>query len=433
MGQAARITEIQSPYAPRGQFVGFHERQQRWAAIVAHRRFGKTVGCINDLIRGVIECELNNPRFAYIAPFFNQAKDIAWQYVKEYTHVIPGMQYNESELRADFPGGGRLRLYGGDNPDRLRGLYLDGVVLDEPADMDPRLWPEVIRPALSDRKGWATFIGTPKGRNEFHKIWLQATRSEDWFALMLRASETGILDAEELEDARATMTEAQYEQEYECSFEAAILGAYYGREMADASARITNVPHVPGNRVETWWDLGVGDPTAIWFVQRIGFELRIIDYHEESGQSLAHFAGVLQRKAQEYGYVYGDVVWPHDGGHEQLATGETLATTFESLMGVAPTVLARTDIDPGIDKARNTIPLCWFDAEKCERGIEALRNYRTEWDVDKKTFKPRPLHDWSSHGADAFRYGCMHVPYEDEDNWDDGHETDWGRSEVSGY
>lgn len=400
---------------------------------MAHRRAGKTVGCINDLIRGVIECDLNNPRFAYIAPFFNQAKDIAWQYVKEYTYVIPGMEYNESELRADFPGGGRLRLYGGDNPDRLRGLYLDGVVLDEPADMDPRLWSEVIRPALSDRKGWATFIGTPKGRNEFHKIWTQATQSDDWYAMMLRASETGILDAAELEDARATMTEAQYEQEYECSFEAAILGAYYGREMSDAAPRITSVPHVPGERVETWWDLGVGDPTAIWFVQRIGLELRVIDYHEEAGQSLAHFAGVLQRKAQQYGYVYGDVVWPHDGAHKQLSTGESLATTFESLMGVQPIILGRTDIDPGIDKARNTIPLCWFDAVKCERGVEALRNYRTEWDVDKKTFKPRPLHDWSSHGADAFRYGCMHVPIDEDGDWTNGYETDWGRSAISGY
>lgn len=402
-------TRISTGYIARSQFKDFHRRKQRWAVIVAHRRAGKTVGCVNDLVDAALRCTMPNPRFAYIAPYFNQAKDIAWGYVREYTRNIPGTSYNEGELRADFQGGARIRLYGGDNPDRLRGLYLDGAVLDEPADMDPRLWPEIIRPALSDRRGWAVFIGTPRGRNEFYKIYTDALKNPEWFTAIMRASETGLLAAEELADAKRTMSEAQYAQEYECSFDAAILGAYYGREMADAAGRITNVPHYPGVPVETWWDLGINDSMAIWFAQRVGQEIHLIDYHEDSGNGLAHYAALLQTKARENGWIYGDHVWPHDGGHEQLATGESLADTFRK-MGFSANVLEKADVGPGIDQVKRTLPRCWFDAAKCERGIEALRNYRTEWDDDKKTFKPKPLHDWASHGADAFRYGCQHIP-----------------------
>lgn len=409
----ARIREvlIQSPYAPRPQFVPFHSRTQRWAVLVAHRRAGKTVACVNELIKGCAQCQRPNPRFAYIAPFFNQAKDIAWRYAQDYTRCIPGMAYHESELRADFPGGARLRLYGGDNPDRLRGIYLDGVVLDEPADMDPRLWPEIIRPALSDRRGWAAFIGTPRGRNEFHRIYTEALKDPDWYSVMLRASETGILSKEELADARKTMTEAQYEQEYECSFEAAIQGAYYAREMAEAQkqGRIKQVLYQPGIKVETWWDLGYADPTAIWFVQRTPTELHVIDYYEESGKSLADIAQVLQEKQREHRWTYGDHVWPHDGKATEQATGRRLDQTMTDL-GFSPVINGNDAIGPGIDAVRMMLATCWFDAERCARGLEALRNYRAEWDDDKKTFKPKPLHDWASHGADAFRTGAMHQP-----------------------
>lgn len=410
-GSRVRKVAIESPYAPRPEFMPFHDRKERWAVIVAHRRAGKTVACVNDLIRGCAVCKRPEPRFAYIAPYFNQAKDIAWKYAQFYSRCIPGMTYHESELRADFPGGARLRLYGGDNPDRLRGIYLDGVVLDEPADMDPRLWAEIIRPALSDRMGWAAFIGTPRGRNEFHRIYSESLKSDDWYSVMLRASETGIIPQAELADARKTMNEAQYQQEYECSFEAAIQGAYYAEQMAKASAdkRITRVPFQPGLKVDTAWDLGFADPTAIWFTQRTPREIHVIDYWEESGADLAKCASLLQDKRQSLGYVYGEHVWPHDGKAHEQATGKRLDETMRAL-GVDVLINETKDVGPGIDTVRNILATCWFDEARCERGLETLRNYRAEWDDDKKTFKPRPLHDWASHGADAFRTFATHRP-----------------------
>ena len=218
--------------------MALHERKTRWFVGVAHRRAGKTVADINELIRGAFDCQLDSPRFAYIAPYLNQAKDIAWSYLKEYTAFIPGRRVNEGELWVELPGGPRIRIYGADNPDRLRGIYLDGVVLDEFGDMDPGLWVNVIRPALADRKGWACFIGTPKGKNAFHRIWTDAKDDPTWTRLELKASESGLLDAEELEAARKDMDKDTYEQEFECSFEAAVKGAYYGDLMMTAVLRI---------------------------------------------------------------------------------------------------------------------------------------------------------------------------------------------------
>lgn len=399
-----RIERIVIPYSPRPQFLPFHNRTERFAAIVAHRRAGKTVACVNDLIRAAMTCPLQAPRFAYIAPLYAQAKDIAWSYLKQYTAPIPGVGVNESELRVDLPNGGRVRLYGADNYDRMRGIYLDGVVLDEPADIDPRAYAEVIRPALSDRRGWAAFIGTPKGRNAFWEIYDAATRDDAWFALMLKASETGILPADELADARKSMTEDQYEQEYECSFQAAIVGAYFGTHMsaAEKEGRIGRVPYDPSLRVETWWDLGIGDTTPIWFAQRSGREIWLIDYYEASGAGLSHYAKVLQDKP----YVYSRHVLPHDVENHELGTGKTRREVLRGL-GIDVDVAPKLDIEDGIEAVRNLLPRCWFDAEKCKRGIEALRQYRREWDEKLKVFKERPLHDWASHPADAFRYGAV--------------------------
>lgn len=214
------MTVVTLPYAPREQFNIYHERTQRFAALVCHRRAGKTVAAVNDLIRSAMLCDKPNPRCAYIAPFYKQAKDVSWTYVRQ--GIGPLVKYGasivESELRVDLPNGGRVRLYGADNPDSLRGIYLDDVVLDEPAQINPMLWPEIIRPALADRLGRATFIGTPKGRNSFYEIWRNAEKQDDWFTMMLRASESGLLLESELEAARQTMTDAQYRQEFECSF-----------------------------------------------------------------------------------------------------------------------------------------------------------------------------------------------------------------------
>lgn len=406
---AAAARRIVLDYAPRRQFLGFHNRTSRFACIVAHRRAGKTVACINELIKAASDCDKPEGRFAYIAPLFNQAKDVAWTYLKRYAAPLLTAPPNETELRVDVisrtKSGSRIRLYGADNPDRLRGIYLDGVVLDEYADMDPTIWGEVLRPLLTDRQGWATFIGTPKGRNQFHEIYERARSDPDWSAITLKASQTGLVSMGELEAARKDMTLEQYQQEFECSFEAAILGAYFGKEIAQAEAegRVTRVPHDPGHSVQTWWDLGYDDSTAIWFVQYIGRELRVIDYYEASGEALPHYVKHLDGKP----YRYGDHVLPHDVEAHELGTGRTRRETLASLGLRNIRVTPAQDIMDGINAARLLIPRCWFDAENCRRGLEALRQYRADWDEKNKILRNKPLHNWASHGADAFRTGAI--------------------------
>ena len=223
---------------------------------------------------------MHDPRFGYVAPLYSQAKDVAWEYVKFYSRGLGG-SINETELRVDLPNGARVRLYGADNPDRLRGVYFDGVILDEFADMRPSVWGEVVRPMLADRQGWACFIGTPHGHNEFFEKWQEAQASPDWFAVMLKASETGILTPGELADARKTMSEDQFLQEFECSFEAAIQGAYFKTQMRTMreEGRLGVVPFDSSRPVNTFWDIGKTDSTAVWFHQSRGNMHHLIDYY----------------------------------------------------------------------------------------------------------------------------------------------------------
>lgn len=393
-------------YRARPHFTALHRRKSRWACIVAHRRAGKTVACIMDVVDDALRCTKPDPRFAYVAPYYAQAKDVAWTYLKKYTAPIPGCTHNESELRVDLPNRARIRLYGADNADRLRGVYFDGCVLDEFGDWDPRAWREVIRPALSDRNGWATFIGTPKGKNGFFDIWDQARNDPDWCSLMLKASDTKIIPDAELADLRKGMTEDQYEQEFECSFDAAIVGAYYGKEMAqlDRDKRIRAVPYEPSLPVYTAWDLGLDDATAIWFVQAVGGEIRVIDYYETNNTALSEVARVLRNDKP---YLYAEHYLPHDAEIRELMTAKSRKDSLESL-GIRPISIApKNSVEDGINAVRLMLPRCVFDAQKCGIGIEAMKQYRREWDDKLKTFRQRPLHDWTSHGADAFRYLAM--------------------------
>lgn len=404
--EAAAVREIEIDYWPRIQFAPFHERTQRWACLVAHRRAGKTVATINDKIRRAITDAKPDGRYAYIAPLYNQAKDIAWSYLKQYAYPLLSAPPNESELRVDLINGSRIRLYGADNPDRLRGLYLDGVTLDEYGDMKPSLWTDVLRPALSDRKGWATFIGTPKGKNAFYEIMygaegrLGAISDPDWFALTLKASDTNLIDAAELADARKQMGEDQYAQEYECSFDAAIKGAFYADELkrAEADGRIGRIPIDRGVAVQTAWDLGITDSTAIWFVQCVGKERRLIDYYEASGVGLDHYAQVLKDK----GYIYGTHYFPHDVQVKELGSGLSRVQTLAGL-GITAEVVPVSAVMDGINATRRMLDQCWIDKERCARGLEAIKQYRREFDETLKDWKTRPLHDWTSHGADALR------------------------------
>jgi hypothetical protein len=291
-----------------------------------------------------------------MSPFLKQAKSVAWDYLR--AAVAEGRQagasIHESELRVDYPGGAQVRLFGADNADALRGLYLDGIVLDEHADMDPRVWPEVIRPALADRRGWAVFIGTPKGRNAFFEMWRRAQSDPGWFALMLKASETGLIPEEELKVARRDLSGEQYAQEFECSFDAAVIGAYYGRLMREAKEqkRIANVPCEPSLPVWTAWDLGIADATAIWFAQVVGREIRIIDYYESSGVELAHYVRELQKRD----YLYAGHIVPHDAQAKELGTGKSRIELMQSL-GLRNVTLAPTHfVEDGIEAVQYFCP-----------------------------------------------------------------------------
>ena len=391
-------------YLPRPQFEAFHARRERFACIVAHRRAGKTVACLHDLQRGAVDCERPRPRFAYLSPFLRQSKQVAWDHLRAAmaSSRAVGSRVNETELRVDYRNGGQVRLYGADNPDALRGIYLDGVVLDEYADMDPRVWSEVIRPALTDRAGWAVFIGTPRGRNAFFEQWRRAQSEPNWFSLMLKASETGLIPAEELALARAELSESQYAQEFECSFDAAVVGAYYGALMrqAEADGRVAGVPHDPAAPVWTAWDLGIRDATAIWFAQMIGREVRIIDHYEAAGVDLGHYVRELSNRP----YAYAGHIVPHDAQAKELGTGKSRLEVLAALGLKNITLAPMHRIEDGINAVRVFLPRCWFDARKCARGLDALRLYRAEHDDKLGVLRPRPVHDWCSHSADAFRY-----------------------------
>lgn len=404
---------VKTGYVPRPQAVDFHSRKQRFACLVAHRRFGKTVAAINDLIKACYTTPLENVRVAYIAPYLSQSKAIAWDYLLEYTAAIPDIKINIAELRIDFPNGSRFRLFGADNYNAMRGLYFDAVVLDEPADFPANAWPTVIRPALADRKGRATFIGTPKGKNEFWEVYNAAKDHNDWFTGMYKASETEILDADELSEAKKAMGDDRYEQEFECSFEAAIQGAYYAQEMKTATSdkRITNVSYDPAAAVVTAWDLGIGDSTSIWFAQFVGQEIRLIDYYENSGVGLDVYAKALSEK----GYHYDQHILPHDVQVKELGTGKSRLETLDALGIRNVTIAPKLSVDDGIQAARSMLARCWFDEVKCARGIEALRQYRREFDEKLKSWRGRPLHDWTSHPADSFRY--LAVGYRKHDDW----------------
>lgn len=396
-------------YKARPHQQELHRAMRRFSVLVCHRRFGKTVLAINELIDRSVRCRRPEPRHAYLAPLRKQAKRVAWDYLKRFTAYLPERAVHEGELRIDLWGGRRIFVDGADNPDALRGLYLDGVVLDEYGQMQPALWRQVVRPALSDREGCALFIGTPKGKNAFHDLFREAEAKgtagdKDWFAALRRASETGVIPPAELEAARRDMDADEYDQEFECSFAAGIVGAYYTKLLAEAERemRVGNVPWEPSIPVHTAWDLGIGDSTAIWFLQQVGREWRWIDYCESAGVGLDHYARTLAAKP----YVYGEHLLPHDAAARELGTGRTRIEMLASL-GLRARIVARHAVDDGIQAVRALLPRSWFDAKKCARGLDALRHYRRAWDERLGLFRPRPLHDWASHGADAARVAAM--------------------------
>lgn len=405
------MTRVIVPYRPRDLQSVIHTalESHRFSVAVCHRRFGKTVAAVNHLQKAALLCRRSRPRFAYVAPTYRQGKAIAWDYMKHYASVVPDHQVNESELRIDYPNGAQIRIYGADNPDALRGIYLDGVVLDEYGLMPPNIFSEVLRPTLTDRQGWAFFIGTPNGKNQFYEViygtdaWCGAKDDPDWWYGEFKASQTGVIADRELLEARQSMTRDEYDQEFECSFEASVKGAIYAREVlaTKEGGRVTRVPYDPTLLVDTDWDLGVGDATAIWFTQSLAQEVRVIDFYEASDQGLPHFKQVLTDK----GYTYGAHWAPHDIQVREFTSGHS-RWEVASKLGLNFQITPRNEkLGDGIHNTKMLFPRCWFDAEACRRGLEALQHYRwqTRDGMKNPTSEPQPVHDWSSHAADAFR------------------------------
>lgn len=406
----AEVIEI--AYKPRKEQLLIHEAidSTRFTVVVAHRRMGKTVSAINHLIKAAIECNKPNPRFAYIAPTYAQSKRVAWDYLLEFTRPL-GAVANISELRVDF-WGRRISLYGSDNADSLRGQYFDGVVLDEIGDQNPKIWNEILRPALADREGWCLFIGTPKGRNHFADLRDRAQVTEGWQLLEFKASQTGVLNDKELWAARQEMGEDKYQQEFECSFNAAIEGSYYGQIINDleAKSRITTIDRDDLCKSFVAWDLGMGDSTCLWVAQLAGKEIRIIDCMENHGVGLDYYVSWLR----ENNYQGFTQYLPHDVEVRELGTGRSRKEVLEEA-GLSITVAPRLSIADGIQAVRRMLPRCWFD-HKTKPGLDALRNYRREYNEKQQVFYDKPLHNWASHYSDAFRYLAISLD-ESDDSW----------------
>lgn len=418
---AERVVTI--PYTPRSAFLPYHKAPERFTISVAHRRAGKTVARINKLIRKAAMCDKPDPRFGYLAPYFVQAKDIAWNYLKHYSSPITQLEGpfssnkkpNESELSIRMPHNNAIiRLYGAENIERMRGLYFDGLAADEAQDIAPSALTSVILPALADREGWLDLSGTPKGWGNLlgqsykralvdNEVQTKLGLAPEWFVQMLKASETGLIPQTELDRLRRNMPENEYLQEFECSFDAAITGAYYAKGLEDAEfdGRITSVPYDKSTKVHTWWDLGISDNMVIWFIQLVGREIRVIDYYEAAGYGLDHYAQVLGEK----GYVYGKHIGPHDIMVRELGTGRSRIETAGTL-GIGFDVAPNIPVKDGIDAVRMVLNRCWFDRVKTEVGRDALKQYREKVD-EKRGISLGPLHDWASHAADGFRVGVV--------------------------
>jgi phage terminase large subunit len=392
-------TRIIIPYAPRPQQLRIHDAlgEKRFAVVVAHRRLGKSVSAVNHLIREAIQNNREAPRYAYIGPTYSQTKRVIWDYLLKFTQPLNATA-NIAELRVDF-WNRRIQLAGSDNPDSLRGQYFDGVVFDEFGDQDPRIWSEVVRPALSDRMGWALFLGTPKGANHFKTLRDHATEHNDWAMLEFKASETGLIPQSELDAARSEMGDDKYLQEFECSFDSAIEGAYYGQILNELpSERFGEIPRDGIAKTYCAWDLGIGDSTAIWVCQRVGLETRLIDFVENHGQGLDWYVNWLRTN----NYELAEQLLPHDVQVRELGSGRSRLELLQEA-GLNITIVPRMGVDDGIQAVRRLIPYCWFDP-KTKRGVDALRNYRRQYDDKRQVYWDKPLHDWASHAADAFRY-----------------------------
>ena len=404
--------KITIPYKPRKHQALVHKELDkfRYAVLLCHRRFGKTTLCLNHLIKKCLTNKNFNPRYHYICPTYKMAKSIAWDFLKYYTKNIPGTKFNESELRADFINNSRITLLSSENPDSIRGIYSDGVIVDETSQITSTLIDEVITPSLSDRRGFMYMVGTPAGmQNILYDYYNKAQADDKWYLYKAKASDTKIVDQDELESALSVMGEAKYNQEFECSFIGNIVGSIYGdlvNEIEDKK-QIGSVPYDSAYLVNTAWDLGYSDSTSIIFFQIINHNIHIIDCYENEKEALPHYAELLKEKE----YIYGNHYGPHDLEQTDFSSGYTRREVANNY-GIRFRVVGRTQLEDGLHAVKMILPRCKIDSDKCSKLLIALRHYHRKYNDKERVYKTKPVHDFSSHFCDALR--CLATGIQDE-------------------
>ncbi|HEY1888466.1 MAG TPA: hypothetical protein VGG86_20855 [Roseiarcus sp.] len=406
-------SEITLPYRPRTHFKPLHASSKRWKFVVAHRRAGKTVALVNALIRACLDNPraAPPPRYAYVGPSFDQTKDLCWGYLKSYTALIPDTRPLEGELTVVFPGGGTIRLYGGALAyERMRGIYLDGCVLDEYPLLNPQAFTSVVRPALADYRGFAIVSGTSAGDDHFHKLKLRAEDDPLWDCFDIKITDTAAsvpppLAPEEVEKMREDMSPDEFAREMLNSFEAPVEGAYYTEALnaLQIAGRVTKVSPDLNTDVITSWDLGIRHLQCVWLFQLAGREVHWIDYIEGSGKKLSHYTDLLNLKSKVNGYSYRAHLLPHDIEVRELSTGFSRRHELTSLLPEPIVKVPQHSTEDGITATRGMLGVSWFDADACRKGLARLRSYR-------RGKSGAAIADEAEDAADAFRTGCVGIP-----------------------
>lgn len=400
-----RIPNGWSPREYQLPLWSYLENGGKRAAVVWHRRSGKDSTSLNWTATDAIQ---NVGTYWHMLPEARQARKVVWDAIdKEGRRVIDQAfppeirdgKANDVEMRIRLKNGSVWQCVGSDNYNSLVGANPRGVVFSEFSIAKPAAW-DFVRPILAENGGWALFIYTPRGENHGFELYEIAKHNKDWFAQILTVEDTKSIPLSVIEDERKSgMPEEMVQQEYYCSFTAALVGSYYGKLVNDAAPRIKEVPYDDTIPVHTFWDLGIGDSTSIWFAQFANNEIRVIDFYENHGESLEHYAAVLAAKP----YRYADDWVPHDAKVRELGTGRTRVETLGKL-GRRPRLVPDHKLEDGINAVRVIFPQVYFDEINTRQGLKALKHYQKQWDEDNRCYKDKPHHDWTSHAADAFRY-----------------------------
>tara|TARA_R110000803_G_scaffold56695_1_gene114068 strand:+ start:1031 stop:2518 length:1488 start_codon:yes stop_codon:yes gene_type:complete len=396
-------------YEPRQEMVAFHQRHQRYAFLICHRRYGKTVACIAELVIRALYTKKKQAQYAYVCPFRTQAKAVAWNYLVEMTQGV-AIDVKVSELSVTLPNGAKIWLTGSDNVNALRGLYLDGVVLDEFGQSRPDLLEAVIMPCLLDRKGWLVIIGTAYGRlNKFFDYYEKSRDDDEWFHADIKVADSNVIPLDEQRRIRDAISEAKWNQEFQNDFSAELVGTYYASLVNDLEQRqkinTTTVWDVD-LPVQVAFDIGRSDNTCAWFFQETAHGIKWIDFYTNNGESASHYIDMLKDKP----YNLSRVHLPHDAKAMTFSTDKSALEQFvhafehqDTLVGLVP----KLSVADGIEAARQVLKHSEFNGETCYYGIECLRVYRKKFDEINQVFSNKPLHDYSSDAADAFRYASI--------------------------